>query len=251
VRELNEDCIGVFGYLSLEDQRSVSVLETTLNDPCLAIVADGLGGHRGGRFASELVVRRLSSSIPAARDDVGLIEALNTTNRELHEAMQRQPEYDRMGATVAGLVLARDKIQCFNVGDSRVYEVVPGPFVRLLSTDDVPKNEDYDVSAKTGLTSHVVTQSLGGTSRLVELQPHIATRPFRFGSAFLICSDGLTDMLDQDAIEANIEEDIAVFATRLFQQAMDAGGEDNISICVVEIVQGRDVSAPDHTAKGV
>jgi protein phosphatase len=65
----------------------------------------------------------------------------------------------------------------------------------------------------------------------------VNVRPNSAGSVFLICSDGLTDMLDQDAIEASIDADIGVFANTLFNQAMAAGGADNISVCVVQIMR--------------
>lgn len=236
VRELNEDCIGVVNVLTVPDHGSVLLMEMPIAEPSVFVVADGLGGHRGGRFASEFVSRQLLSAADGLKDGGDLGVAIKATNRALYQEMERRPDYNRMGATIAGVLITSEGLYGFNVGDSRLYELVPGPYVRLLSTDDVPKGNEYDVSARTGLVSHVVTQSLGGTSRFTDVEPHIVARPIVSGSVFLICSDGLTDMLDQDSIEECVDVDIAIFAGRLFEQAMAAGGRDNISICIVEII---------------
>jgi PPM family protein phosphatase len=100
----------------------------------------------------------------------------------------------------------------------------------------VPKGPDYDVSTRTGLTSHVVTQCLGGTSTFTEITPHIASRPLVSGSIFLLCSDGLTDMLDQDEIEDCIDQEIEIFVDKLFKKALASGGHDNVSICVLKLL---------------
>jgi protein phosphatase len=235
VREANEDCIGVVDALTLSDLGSVHLMESRPEAPSIVMVADGLGGHVGGRFASGFVSRRLLALARDLKDGDDLGAAINATNKALYDEMAANPDFSRMGATIAGVLLSPDCLYGFNVGDSRIYELVPGPYLRLLSIDDVPKTPDYDVSARTGQTSHVVTQCLGGTSRITDVEPHIVARPIVSGSVFLMCSDGLTDMLDQDAIEDCIDADIAVFARRLFDQAMAAGGVDNISICVLEI----------------
>lgn len=236
VRELNEDCIGVVDVLTTSEHGSVLLMEAPIGKPSMIVVADGLGGHRGGRYASEFVSRQLLSVADSLKDGGDLASAIKATNRALYQAMDTRPDFCRMGATIAGILVTPEWVYGFNVGDSRLYELVPGPFVRLLSTDDVPRSSDYDVSARTGVISHVVTQCLGGTSQLTEIDPHLVERPIVSGGVFLMCSDGLTDMLDQDAIEECVDGDIAVFANKLFQQTMAAGGKDNVSICVVEIV---------------
>lgn len=235
VREANEDCVGIIDMLTISDLGTVHLVEAQLEATSIIVVADGLGGHTGGRFASEFVCRRLLNSAHGLKDGNDLGLAINATNRALYEEMATHPNLSRMGATIAGMLLSPDGLYGFNVGDSRIYELVPGPYLRLISTDDVPKGPDYDASARTGQVSHVVTQCLGGTSRMTEVEPHIIERPVVSGSVFLMCSDGLTDMLDQDAIEDCIDADIAVFARRLFEGAMAAGGADNISICIVEV----------------
>ena len=236
VREWNEDCVGIVDVLTISDRGSVLFLEAPITKPSIAVVADGLGGHRGGRFASGFVSRQLLSAAEGLKDGDDLCAAIKATNAALYEEMEGRPDYSRMGATVAGLLMTPEWLYGFNVGDSRLYELVPGPFVRLLSTDDVPKGTDYDVSSRTGLLGHAVTQCLGGTSQMKDVEPHVVARPVVSGSIFLICSDGLTDMLDQDSIEECVDGDMPVFAGRLFEQAMAAGGQDNISVCVIEIV---------------
>lgn len=236
VRQANEDCIGALSVLTAVDQTAPHVILGELREPTAVVVADGLGGHRGGRFASEFVCRNLMTAAKDLTTADELDTAIRVGNKELYKQMDIHPDLQRMGATLAGILITRGELYGFNVGDSRIYEMVPGPYLRLLSVDDVPKGPDYDVSTRTGLTSHVVTQCLGGTSSWTDIAPHIASRPLVSGSIFLMCSDGLTDMLDQDEIENCIDPEIGVFAERLFQKALAAGGQDNVSICILEIL---------------
>ena len=122
------------------------------------------------------------------------------------------------------LLLTPNREVWFNVGDSRLYRDRGGAFDQL-SIDDVPP----------GPRSGLITQTLGGAPFFVPIAPHSGGQELTLPSRFLLCSDGLTDMLEELQIEtamANPDED-AVHA--MFAAAMQAGGADNISIMVVSV----------------
>jgi serine/threonine protein phosphatase PrpC len=127
-----------------------------------------------------------------------------------------------MGTTVAGLLLTANRAVWFNVGDSRVYGQRAKRF-ELLSIDDVPP----------GPRSGVITQTLGGFCTFVPIEPHMGTEELVLPSRWLVCSDGLTDMVDDRDIERALAASDEEAVCTLFDLAMRAGGADNVSIIVV------------------
>jgi len=172
------------GMMTATDQAAPYIVFGDLLEPTVFLVADGLGGHRGGRFASELVCRELMAVGKGLETADELDKAIRAVNKELFRQMDIHPEYQRMGTTLAGILVTRSELYCFNVGDSRIYEMVRGTHLPLLSVDDVLKGTDYDVSTRTGRTNHFVTQCLGGTCTWTEIAPHIALRTLVSGSIF-------------------------------------------------------------------
>ena len=240
VRATHEDCVGVLDWTTARESLTATVLEFDVTEPCMCIVADGLGGHEGGEVASRLSVRHLlagSSSIQSAED---LAEAIRAANRHLYEAMASAPAYAGMGATIAGLLILEREILVFNVGDCRVYGVVPGPFLRLLTTDDLPERPNYDPEARTGIVGHSVTQCLGGASTFKELKPHILCHAAAIGHRYLLCSDGVTDNLDISQMESAIGSDIQNTVTNIVRETLNFGGSDNISIIILDINDEKD-----------
>ena len=132
-----------------------------------------------------------------------------------------------MGTTVAGLMLAPGRAVWFNVGDSRLYRCRDGR-IEQLSVDDVPP----------GPRSGLITQTLGGAPVFVPIAPHIGGQELMLPSRFLLCSDGLTDMLPDDEIERALAESDEDAVRALFAAAMQAGGVDNISVIVVSVREG-------------
>lgn len=128
-----------------------------------------------------------------------------------------------MGTTVAGIVPTPAEILVFNVGDSRVYREQHG-FLRQLTIDD-----------RLMLASRRLTQALGGAVRHVDIEPHVWRETWLSGRRYLICSDGLTDALNLDTLEDGLGADDMATVERLFERAMDAGGQDNISIILARV----------------
>jgi PPM family protein phosphatase len=226
VRARNEDSIVVAGWVPEAVMAGPRRSRHALGEPLLFAVADGVGGHVGGEVASRHATMCLAGKKPSAQPD-GMAAQLAGINAELYEAMQDDPSLAGMGTTVAGLVLCARRALWFNVGDSRVY-LEHGGRIAQISVDDVPPGPRYGI----------ITQTLGGCHSFFPISPHIGEEELDeenslSGSRWLLCSDGLTDMLDDDEIAHAFARDDEAAVRALFDAAMAAGGSDNISIIVV------------------
>jgi serine/threonine protein phosphatase PrpC len=222
VRPNNEDSITVAGWVSDVAMDAPRRSRHDLNAPLLVAVADGMGGHVGGEIASRYAIKRLSELSNGGTQAVA--ERLDAIHAELHAAMDASPSLLGMGTTVAGLLLRPEQAVWFNVGDSRLYAVRDG-WLHQLSVDDVPPGP------RTGL----LTQTLGGYPDSLPIAPHIAEASLRAPSRWLLCSDGLTDMLPDGEIEELLGQADEEALRSLFARAMGAGGLDNISIILVSV----------------
>jgi serine/threonine protein phosphatase PrpC len=225
-RESNEDSITVGGWVSDVAMTGPRRSRHDLTEPFLVAVADGMGGHAAGEVASRYAIKRLAAE-PFAGGEGDVTATLASINAELYQTMAAEPSWRGMGTTVVGLVLAPARAIWFNLGDSRLY-LYRGGRLEQLSTDDVPR----------GARSGAITQSLGGGSGFTPITPHIGAEDLPEPSRWLLCSDGLTDMLDDDAIERALATDDEQAVRDLFTAAMHAGGADNISIIVASVAPG-------------
>lgn len=233
VRQHNEDAIALGGRLVVAPTDEPLCIESIVLPRVLCLVADGMGGHAAGEIASRLATERLVQQTRAMIDEVEIAKAIESANAAVHESMAQDPARVGMGTTIAGIVVSEDLVFAFNVGDSRAYQVVDRR-IHLLTLDDTPSFAADGPEARTGQTSHALTQCLGGTPEPLAIAPHITRLPPIGRQRFLLCSDGLTDMLDRRAIEACVEDEAESAVSRLFAAAMDAGGTDNISILITD-----------------
>ena len=216
VREVNEDSLVVAGLISVGSLSAP--MRVSIDGDGLFAVVDGMGGHRGGQEASQLVAREL-----AQVGTVHPIERVKAVNDLLYKVAGCRPELTGMGATIAGLQSVNGVAIIFNVGDARVYQWSEG-YLMLLTTDD-----------RISPDSNVVTQSLGGADRPTAIEVHTTESPMRGADRFLICSDGLSEVVPFDQIQEVLADPSAtVVAERLLQAALDGGGPDNVSLIVVE-----------------
>jgi PPM family protein phosphatase len=236
VRPGNEDTITVAGWVSDVVMDAPRRSRHDLNAPLLLAVADGMGGHAGGEIASRYSIKRLAQLSGGAQE---LVDCLAAINSELYAAMAASPSVLGMGTTVAGLVLSPGGTVWFNVGDSRVYALRKGRPVQL-SIDDVPP----------GPRTGIITQTLGGAPFAGPIAPHLGQAPLSIPSRWLLCSDGLSDMLSDAEIEEIVgqadEHDDEAALRALFAGAMAAGGADNISIILVSVTAA--ATAPNVAA---
>jgi len=201
--------------------------------PVLALVADGMGGHAAGEVASRVVAELLVEQAARAVDGAALAGLLQAVNHRLFETMRARPSLDGMGTTVAGVVVLPTACLVFNVGDSRVYRLDAAGLLQL-STDDTPGPKLAD-GRTAAMTSHLITQSLGGAYEEVGIEPHLLSAPPAPRERYLLCSDGLSDLLTRDEIEAELAADNQSSVQALFEAAMARGGRDNISIIMLDL----------------
>jgi serine/threonine protein phosphatase PrpC len=199
-----------------------------LTAPFLCAVADGMGGHRAGEVASRYVARRLAADGERHTNARVAAETLKVIDAELYSAMRADENLLGMGTTVVGFVLAPGFLW-FNVGDSRLYRIADRHLTQV-SVDDTPP----------GPRSGLITQSLGGSppppgSAPSMIAPHVGEEELTVPARYLLCSDGLTDMLDDEDIEGCLTLVDMDAVAQLFDRAMRAGGADNISIVLVSI----------------
>jgi serine/threonine protein phosphatase PrpC len=234
VRAANEDTIAVGDWVMSAPMAAPQSFELELARPVICLVADGLGGHAAGEVASRLVAERLVEQASRATDPTALAKLLADVNTELFGLMRARPALGGMGTTVAGVALSPASSLVFNVGDSRVYGIDEHGRLQQLSTDDTPGPKLAD-GRTAAMTSNLITQTLGGAYQASAIEPHLLALPPAARERYLICSDGLTDLLRLDALEARLAEDDRASIQALFQAAMAAGGTDNVSIVMLDL----------------
>lgn len=233
VRSENEDSIAVGTWVRNKPMRMPHQWHFALEEPVCCVVADGMGGHAAGEVASQHVAQRLSQAGPDCGDAKAIHSLLLQINAELYEQMKADSSRIGMGSTVVGLMFKENSLIWFNIGDSRLYQHRNG-FLRQISIDDVPvaaNSSDPQTHRKSGS----ITQSMGGTSSVQMPVPHIGEVELTAPSRWLLCSDGITDMIDIDKMEECLGAEDSDAATKLFNAAMEVGAEDNISIIIVAV----------------
>lgn len=227
-------------------------------DPSLgvAVLADGMGGHKGGEVASGLVVEtilqgyadRLDRAAQADEDAAYTPESLLTrelvqhANTIVYETARTQPQYEGMGTTLVVLLLYDDRLTIANVGDSRVYRLRGEHFEQLtrdhtLMQELIERGFYTPEEARASLNRNIVTRALGiEESVSVDLQEEIALP----GDLYLLCSDGLNDMVDDETIRLTLTEfgdNLDALADRLIRMANDNGGHDNVSVALARVLK--------------
>ncbi|MBS0383184.1 MAG: serine/threonine-protein phosphatase [Proteobacteria bacterium] len=201
----------------------------------LWVVADGLGGHAAGDYASSLIVERLAA-LPRAGSVFDFIEAiedaLDGVNTDLRQAAQVRA-VDLIGSTVVLLVHDRDLLLCGWVGDSRAYVCADGQCIQI-TRDHV---YDFDTGYAPAAGSGVLTRAVGA-EQAVFLDWVVASH--RPGTQFVLCSDGINKELSDAEIGAACAQhalpDDAL--TAMFETSLDRGARDNLSAVVVRLLEG-------------
>ena len=230
VRDHHEDSLAIGQWtLCAAETETPQTFVFPFASPLVVAVADGLGGHPGGDVASSLVVRELARAGPTLDSEQRLREVLNACNRALYGIAADQPMLMAMGTTVAGVLLTSDQVLAFNVGDSRVY-THGADGLRQVSVDDSPPlapGQQHTV---------IVTQTLGGGLTYADVEPHVAAFAQSTEVRWLICSDGLSDLVPDETLSDLLEEsEDSRAAFGLWKAAIEAGGHDNITLALVRV----------------
>lgn len=238
VRQNNEDNFLVEHVYKEQDAiefRRVGVLAKNKN---IVAVADGMGGEAAGEVASYLTVSRLEKVIEQEEDLTKAIRALN--NEILTYATEN--ELEGMGSTLALLLQKEEKIVLLNVGDSRIYRYLDGK-LEEKSKDHTKAEFMVEIGmlteeeARKSPSWHVLTQNLGLPEEEALLVPHQVEEEYVENARYLLCSDGLTDMVSQQEIEEIFrqEEKCENIVKKLTQKALEHGGKDNITVLAIHL----------------
>jgi serine/threonine protein phosphatase PrpC len=211
-------------------------------DPLFA-VADGMGGHRGGEVASRLALETLESLFK--RGEGALPEQVQEANRAVFERSSSDRAVAGMGTTLTAAVVEDDRVRLAHVGDSRAYLLRDGE-LRMLTEDHtlvhrmVQQGEITEAEAERHPQRSVVTRALGVELSVPVDEVVVDLRP---GDRLLICSDGLTSMVDDGSIARVLVDvlDPQLAAEALVRAANEAGGVDNVTVVVLAV---EDASGP-------
>lgn len=235
LRDHNEDSllVGPWTTCAVSTQSPQTLVFPLANEPLAIAVADGLGGHPAGELASSVVVESLARVAGLLHDEQTVREAIRGCNAAVFEQASLDSTRTAMGTTLAGVVVTRDTVRVFNVGDSRVYAASAAGLDRVSKDDSPPLAEGQTHTS-------IVTQTLGGSPNLRPVDPHVVSYALDPGLRYLACTDGLTDVVDDAAIAAVLAEHAGAEAVyELWKAAMDKGGPDNITLALVEFVSPR------------
>jgi serine/threonine protein phosphatase PrpC len=222
-------------------------------EPPLFAVADGMGGAQAGEVASRLaaaVFREFHEADELAPPE-RVVAIIQEANRRIHERARSDREVSGMGTTITAALLAGDEVAIGHVGDSRAYVLREGRLEQLtedhsLVADLVRSGRLSPAEAETHPQRSVITRALGTDSEVDVDAFSVAAAP---GDVFLLCSDGLTTMVEDDEIRDRIEEakSLEQAVRALVKSANRHGGEDNVTVVLFALV-GDESDALEETA---
>lgn len=215
----------------------------------LAILADGMGGYNAGEIASGMATAFIKSELgrwlsqagrnASAKDVRRAIEiCVDNANRSIFNAANANPQYSGMGTTLVVGVFQDGRLMLGHIGDSRCYRLREGKLAQItkdhsLLQEQIDAGLITEEQAQTSMNKNLVTRALGVEDAvLVEVNEH-RVEP---GDLYLMCSDGLSDMVDDAGIERLLAEEggLEQKARKLIDAANAAGGRDNISVLLVD-----------------
>ena len=209
--------------------------------PNLFIVADGMGGHNAGDYASRFCVEFFKQQIEESNLElpVSSIEAaLKETNASLKSIADEQAELEGMGTTFVVATILDKEMYVANIGDSRLYVI--SQEMKQITEDHslveaMVKTGELDrEQARVHPSKNVITRALGTNEYL---EPDFFEVSLEVGDVVLMCSDGLTNMLEDEAIERIIKENdnLESAAQTLVDCANKNGGKDNIAVIIIKV----------------
>ena len=233
VRSNNEDMVLAFDKLIRSDAYQSEFLTENYGRFILAL-ADGMGGHRAGEVASEMVLSNLQffiNDLPKGLSEEDLqqhmTEWLHSVNTMVNSKGNADASLREMGTTLVGVLFYGGHYFWMNCGDSRLYRLRDGHLQQLTT--------DHSLNTVTGQTKHsnVITNCIGAGCKRLYLDMEEMTDNILPGDVYLLCSDGLNDMVPDTDIEQLMAEGAS--ANRLCEAAIEEGGFDNVSAIVFQI----------------
>jgi protein phosphatase len=227
-------------------------------DVGLVVLADGMGGYNAGEVASELAIKTVVDMVRSGvdretrtgvdessglmRQSILLRNAIIRANKIIWQTAQTQPQCKGMGTTIAACLFHDDRVSIAHVGDSRVYRLRKNRFEQLtldhsLMQELVDRGFFSHEEALRSANRNYVTRALGVEATV---EPEIQEETAKPEDIYLLCSDGLSDMVEEEDIHLTISTFSANLKTggeQLIQLANANGGRDNISVCLAQVVE--------------
>ncbi len=211
------------------------------NLPNLFMIADGMGGHKAGDYASRYAVDTICSEAERSEERIPekiLQRAIDVANSGLFELSNKNRDFEGMGTTLVAATMNGTCLKVGNVGDSRLY-IVNGKDIRQITTDHSLVEEMIRMggldreSARTHPNKNIITRAVGVAYSVLADFYEVQLKK---GDIVLLCSDGLSNMLEDEEIRmiVNAQRDIMEKAEALVRAANQNGGRDNISLILIE-----------------
>lgn len=222
----------------------------------LVVLADGMGGYNAGEVASGIAVsvvateicHHLQNATPTNRDrntgeELGVVllhDNIRKANASIFQAAQSQPQYAGMGTTIVSGLFYDNRVVVGHVGDSRMYRL-RGETLETITRDHSLLQEQIDggmisiEDARLSKNKNLVTRAVGIDA---EVEPEIHVHDVQVGDIYLLCSDGLNDMVEDEDIQSALyamQGNLTLAADQLIQMANDNGGRDNVSVILVKV----------------
>lgn len=231
------------GYVRKENEDRISSIRIGANR--LYLVVDGMGGHKAGALAAELTIQGLESGMTKLLPDLPVREAIagafSTANQTVYEQAHSEDEATaEMGATAVMLLTQGSLAYVAHVGDSRAYLFTKGKLKRLTK-DHSPMERMVaagiltPAEARAHPQANVIDRAMGNKPQIdVDITEPIT---LQYGDGVLLCSDGLNGYVDDSIIEATLRHSPKAqeAVSRLVQEALNAGGEDNVSVQFIRL----------------
>jgi serine/threonine protein phosphatase PrpC len=224
-----------------------------IREPLFA-VADGMGGHRGGDVASSMTVDALErADLPPDAPLGVLVAEIKKANQEVLRRGESDQGLRGMGTTLTAFVTDRDRAYVAHVGDSRAYLLRDGALQRLTRDHTLVERMVEEGRIQPDQARHhpqrsILTRALGVEDE-VEVDD-LTVDPIQPGDRILLCTDGLSAMVDEAEIDRILREegDPQAAAERLVEAAIQAGGDDNVTVIVLDIEDGQSAKESDSSS---
>lgn len=229
----------------------------------LVVLTDGMGGYNAGEVASGIAVSVVSSEIkhyledvrpedkdPDTGEDIAVVllrKNVQKANSSIFHAAHSQPQYAGMGTTIVSGLFYDNRVAVAHIGDSRMYRL-RGEVFESITRDHSLLQEQIDsgmiskADARVSQNKNLVTRAVG-IDEEVETETHV--HEVKRGDVYVLCSDGLNDMVEDDDIAEivkTLKSNLPLMAKQLIQAANDNGGRDNVSVILVKV--NGDFAAP-------
>ncbi|RDI48347.1 PP2C family protein-serine/threonine phosphatase [Nocardia mexicana] len=207
----------------------------------LLALADGMGGHAAGEVASQLMIAALAhlDDDEPGDDLLGKLDrAVREGNAAIADQVEEEPELDGMGTTLTAILFAGKKLGLAHIGDSRAYMLRGGELAQITRDDTfvqslVDEGRITPEQAHTHPQRSLIMRALTGN----EIEPTLTMREARAGDRYLLCSDGLSDVVSDETLANTLREGSTdEAADRLIELALRSGGPDNVTVVVADVI---------------